>query len=152
MTDSGRILIIDNDPSMQRLLSAVVRRNLMQPVVTGDGTSALLRVATEAFDAILLDLTLPGTDGVEVLRVLSSVMPHLLRRVIVVTAAPDEVLRNCHHLGSVWKVLPKPLEVDVLEQELLACSAERMRTATRRPALRVAETEDLSFPIHRIAN
>lgn len=152
MTDSGRILIIDSDSSLQRLLSAIVRRNFMQPVVTDNGTSALLRIATEAFDAILLDLTLPGTDGTEVLRVLSSVMPHLLRRVIVVTAAPDEVLRNCHHLGSVWKVLPKPLEVDVLDYELLACCAERMRTATRKPAHRVTGTEDLSFPIHRIAN
>ena len=152
MTDSGRILIIDSDPSTQRLLSAVVRRNLLQPVVTDNGTSGLLRIATEAFDAILLELTLPGADGAEVLRVLSSAMPHLLRRVIVVTAAPDEVLQDCRHLGSVWKVLRKPVEVDVLNQELLACCAERMRTATRRPAHRVASTADLSFPIHRIAN
>lgn len=152
MTDSGRILIIDSDSSTQRLLSAVVRRNLLQPVVTDNGTSGLLRIATEAFDAIVLELALPGADGAEVLRVLSSVMPHLLRRVIVVTAAPEEVLRDCRYLGSVWKVLPKPVDVDVLDRELLACCAERMRTATRRPAHRATSTEDLSFPIHRIAN
>jgi CheY-like chemotaxis protein len=151
MPDGGHILIIDGDSSMQHLLSAVVRRQQMQPVVVGDGTSALLRIATEAYDTILLELTLTGTGGIEVLRVLSSVMPHLLRRVIVLTGAPEEVLLNCHQLGSVWKVLRKPVEVDVLDQELLACCAERLRTATRKPAHR-ATSDDLSFPIHRIAN
>jgi DNA-binding NtrC family response regulator len=150
MTYGGRILIIDGDSSMQHLLSAVVRRNHLQPVVVGDGTSALLRVATEAFDTILLELTLSGTDGAEVLRVLSSVMPHLLRRVIVVTAAPEEVIRNCRQLPSVWKVLRKPLDVDLFDQELLACCAERERTA-RKPPHR-ATHEDLSLPIYRIVN
>lgn len=151
MTDSGRILIIDGDVAMQRLLSAVVKRNYMQPVTVADGTSALLRIATEAFDVILLELTLPGTDGPEVLRVLSSVMPHLLHRVIVVTSAPEEVVQNCRHLASVWKVLRKPVELDALEQSLLDCYAERVRLAGRKPPHHANE-DDLSFPIHRIAN
>jgi CheY-like chemotaxis protein len=151
MTDSGRILIIDGDASIQRLLSAVIMRNYMQPVAVADGTSGLLRLATEAFDVILLELTLARTDGAEVLRVLASVMPQLLERVIVVTAAPEETVRNCRHLASVWKVLRKPIEVEVVEQELLACYAERVRVAGRKPPRR-ADHEDLSFPIHRIAN
>ncbi len=151
MIDTGRILIIDGDVSVQRLLAAVVQRNHMQPVIVADGTSALLRIATEAFDVILLELTLSRTDGVEVLRVLASVMPHLLERVIVVTAAPDETIRNCRPLASVWKVRRKPVEVDLLDQDLLACYRERVRVAGRKPPRR-ADHEDFSFPIHRIAN
>jgi CheY-like chemotaxis protein len=151
MNDSGRILIVDSDFSIQRLLSAVAARNHLQPVVATDGTSALLRMATEAFDAILLELTLPGTDGTEVLRVLSSVMPHLLRRVIVVTGVPEETTRKCPYLGAVWKVVRKPIEVAVLEEDLLECCAERLRAAPRKAAHR-AEHADVSFPIYRIVN
>jgi CheY-like chemotaxis protein len=151
MPDSGKVLIVDSDVPVQRLLSAIVRRNYMQPVALADGTSALLRLATEAFDVILLELALPRTDGSELLRVLASVMPHLLGRVIVVTVAPEETVRNCRHLGSVWKVLRKPVEVEVVEQELLDCYAERVRVAGRKPPHRANE-DDFSFPIHRIAN
>jgi DNA-binding response OmpR family regulator len=149
-TSNGSVLIADADWTIQRLFSAIAWKNDFRPVLVTDGTAALLRAATEDFDVILLDLKLPHTDGFEVLRVLASVMPHLLPRVIVVTAADDDVIRNCRTLELVWKVLRKPAVLDELELELVSCHAARLRAA-RKPPHR-ATHEDLSFPIHRIAN
>lgn len=150
MNDIGRILVVDSDSSTQRLLSAIVLRNHLHAAVVPDGTAALLRLATEEFDAILLDLVLPRTNGAEVLRVMASVMPHLLERVIVVTSAPEELVQNCPHLSATWTVVRKPIEVDVLEQELLECYAERMRVAGRR-APRHAPAVERPYPM-KLAN
>jgi hypothetical protein len=78
-------------------------------------------------------------------------MPHLLERVIVVTAVAEAEIRKCPHIDAIWQILPKPVEVAVLEQELLACYSERLRVATRKPPRRAAHA-DWSLPIHRIAN
>lgn len=150
MPQHGQILIVESDPSVQALLSAVVRRNHLQPVIAADGASALMWLAAEEFDVVLLDLLLPRLNGMDVLRHIADSMPLLLDRIIVVTAAPESLYRDCPMVADTRRVLPKPLLLDVLEEELLECYAERLRDAERKPAPSVGR--GTSPHIRRVSN
>ena len=69
---SARILVVDDDPA----IAAAVRRALLYEGysvdISGDGEGALQRCRDEAFDLVVLDVMLPGVDGVEVCRRLRS--------------------------------------------------------------------------------
>ncbi len=125
------VLIIEDDAATRHLLEALVRRNHFRPVVAGDGKDGLGQLETTDFDVILLDLILPEIDGWEVLRRLDLATPHLLRRIVVVTAAPDAQSRNCDPMRSVWCVIRKPFDLQELEDQMLGCCAERRREAAR---------------------
>ncbi len=140
MPDHGQILIVESDPSVQALLGAIVRHTHLQPVIAADATSALMWLTAEEFDVILLDLLLPGVNGMEVLRHIADTMPRLLERIIVVTAAEESLYRDCPMVGDTRCVLPKPVDVGVLEEELLECYAERLREAQRKPAQRAGRS------------
>ena len=78
---------------------------------------ALLRLRNHEYAAILLDLMLPRTDGFEVIRHLQSWKPHVLDRVIVVTAASERSLQTLDST-TVRKVLRKPFDIDELISEV----------------------------------
>ena len=145
MAYSGRILIVDADLAVQRLLAALATRNFLEPVIAANGTTALLRLETERFDVIVLDLDLPELNGTDVLRFLYDTQPHLLERTLVVTAAPESLYRDCPYSACTWTVVRKPLEVEPLEQQLLECYAEHLRTAQRQA--HPAAPTDVAMPV-----
>ena len=150
MPPHGQILIVESDPSVQAVLGALVRHNKLQPVIAGDGTSALMWLSAEEFDVILLELLLPRLNGMDVLRHIAGSMPLLLERIIVVTAAPESLYCDCPMVADTRRVLQKPVELDVLEEELLACYAERLRDAERKPPHSAARL--LAAHVKRVAN
>jgi adenylate cyclase len=68
MAESGTILVVDDLPSNLRLLEAVLAPQGYDVVLATSGQEALDRVATDQIDLILLDVVMPGLDGVEVCR------------------------------------------------------------------------------------
>ncbi|MGH9253611.1 MAG: response regulator transcription factor [Vicinamibacterales bacterium] len=63
-----RILVVEDELKVANALREGLQGERYDVVVERTGESAFFRVTTEAFDAILLDLTLPGRDGLEILR------------------------------------------------------------------------------------
>ena len=57
------VLIIDDDPTVQRLLEKVMTSNQLIPSVVGSGEAALDQVRAHTFDLILLDINMGGIDG-----------------------------------------------------------------------------------------
>jgi len=117
----GRVLVVEDDPQMQRLMeSQLTMRGYSVQVVTG-GQEALLAAAEQEPDLILLDITLPGMDGLDVCRQLRewSSVP-----VILVTAAdtPQTKIKALELGGDDY--LTKPFHMG----ELVA----RMRAVLRR--------------------
>jgi len=88
---SPRILVVDDDPTV----SDVVRRYLEQDgcrvQLVGDGLTALASVAAETPDLVVLDLMMPGIDGLEVCRRLRRQLPGL--PVVMLTALGEEADR-----------------------------------------------------------
>ena len=84
---SKTVLIVDDDPTQRRLLQAVVEKSGFSVLQAGDGDTAIQMVlgADGAnVDVVLLDLIMPGTDGMEVLTTFASKRPEM--PVIVLTA------------------------------------------------------------------
>jgi DNA-binding response OmpR family regulator len=85
---SARILLVDDEQSIQTLLSYPLRKDGYDVVRATDGREALDRFAEEAFDLVVLDVMLPQLDGLEVcrrLRARSSVP------IIMLTAKSEEI-------------------------------------------------------------
>src|SRR5262249_43202486 len=64
----GRILVIEDDPKMQRLLNTQLKMRGYEVYAATDGETALLAAAEAEPDLILLDIGLPDLDGLEVCR------------------------------------------------------------------------------------
>jgi DNA-binding response OmpR family regulator len=87
MPDSSTILLVDDEDSVQKLLTYPLERDGFRVVSARDGEEALIRFAEEAVDLVVLDIMLPKLDGLEVckrLRAESSVP------IIMLTARDDE--------------------------------------------------------------
>jgi DNA-binding response OmpR family regulator len=65
---SGRVLVVDDDETVRDVVRRYLERDGHEVVVAGDGESALQLVAKQVPDLIVLDLMLPGIDGLEVCR------------------------------------------------------------------------------------
>jgi len=64
----GRILIVDDEEDIRRLLSRLMLEEGFEPSAAPDGETALDLIRRESPDVLLLDIRLPGMDGMEVLR------------------------------------------------------------------------------------
>jgi DNA-binding response OmpR family regulator len=89
MTDaSARILLVDDEHAIQKLLTYPLRKEGYEVVPALDGREALEAFDTQQFDLVVLDIMLPKLDGIEVCRRLRtrSEVP-----IIMLTAKDDEV-------------------------------------------------------------
>ncbi len=64
---NARVLVVDDEPGVRRALERGLRAEGMQVVTAPDGPSALRAALTGGFDAVLLDIMLPGLSGYRVL-------------------------------------------------------------------------------------
>ena len=64
----GKVLVVDDDPALAEMLGIVLRGEGFEPSFVADGDAALGAFRRERPDLVLLDVMLPGTDGVEVCR------------------------------------------------------------------------------------
>jgi DNA-binding response OmpR family regulator len=79
-----RILVVEDEQKVADALREGLEDERYEVVVERTGEGAFFRVNTETFDVVLLDLTLPGRDGLEILRALGQ--RHMETPVLVLTA------------------------------------------------------------------
>ncbi len=65
---AARILVVDDEPAILRAMQLALRSQQYDVVVAATGPQAVAKVSAEALDLVLLDLGLPGHDGIEVIR------------------------------------------------------------------------------------
>src|SRR5687767_11780790 len=68
MGSSGRILLVDDDPSLRKVVRYALDRAGFDVVEAGDGRIAIDRFARNAIDLVVLDVLMPEMDGLEVCR------------------------------------------------------------------------------------
>lgn len=119
-TSSGRVLIVDDDPLIRRLLAKIVRREGVLADTASDGVGAIERICTASYDAILLDLMMPRINGYEVVDFLKKRDSADRPIVVVITAYGDD---EWHDLDPavVTGVVRKPFEVAEVGRLLKLC-------------------------------
>src|SRR5438552_3805425 len=85
---SARILLVDDEHSVQTLLTYLPRKDGHEVVTAHDGREALDRFAEQRFDLVVLDIMLPHVDGIEVCRRMRS---RSQVPIIMLTAKDDEI-------------------------------------------------------------
>jgi DNA-binding response OmpR family regulator len=88
MPGAARILLVDDEHSVQTLLSYPLRKDGYEVISAHDGQEALARFAEARFDLVILDLMLPRMDGIEVCRRMRS---RSQVPIIMLTAKGDEI-------------------------------------------------------------
>ena len=107
-----RLLLLDDDPSMQRLMAALLRRDGHRVDVVSEAAQALEKIGQHRYDALLLDIMTPTEGGMTVIKHLKAVKPEMLSRVVLVTGSPDSLLKNVS--ADVYGVVRKPFEAEEL--------------------------------------
>ena len=85
-----RVLLVENDTDTSRTAAALLGDAGFDPLVAGDGPTALDLAAREGFHAALLDIGLPGMDGYEVARRLRALGRQPRPLLVAVTGLPSE--------------------------------------------------------------
>ena len=68
MAEPARILVVDDEPAVQHALSRALTLERYEVALSGDGGHALQSISEESFDAVILDVSMPVLDGLEVCR------------------------------------------------------------------------------------
>ena len=135
----GRILIVDDDTALAEMLSIVLKGEGFEPSICGHGDQALDAFHTFRPDLVLLDLMLPGKDGIEVCRQIrqESVVP-----IVMLTAKSDTVDIVLGLESGADDYIAKPFK----PKELVARVRARMRR-TDKPVLENLSIGDLSIDV-----
>ncbi|MDA8404521.1 MAG: response regulator [Desulfobacteraceae bacterium] len=116
----AKILLVDDEREFVQTLSERLIMRDMGSAVAYDGESALSMVDEEEPEVMILDLKMPGIDGIEVLRKVKQTRPDI--EVIILTGHGSEADRQiCMELGA-FAYLHKPVDIDVLSKTLKAAN------------------------------
>jgi two-component system response regulator MtrA len=135
----GRVLVVDDDNALSEMLGIVLRGEGFEPVFCADGSGALEAFRVTRPDLVLLDLMLPGKDGIEVCRLIrgESGVP-----IVMLTAKSDtvDVVLGLESGADDYMVKPfKP-------KELVARVRARLRR-TDEPAPEALDIADVSIDV-----
>ena len=114
----SRILVVDDDPGVRELLQDYLKSRGYTVETVADGLSTLEAVRRDPPDLLLLDLMMPGMNGMEVLRKLPSSAKDMT--VIVVTAVTEEDVGRAALGAGAVDYITKPIAIAYLEQAVPA--------------------------------
>ncbi|UCE76990.1 MAG: response regulator [Gammaproteobacteria bacterium] len=112
----SRVLLVDDEKQFVQTLSERLQLRNMGTAVAYDGESALQLIARDEPEVIVLDLMMPGIDGIEVLKQVKQTRPGV--EVIILTGhGSDEDRETCLSLGA-FAYLHKPVDIEVLSHTI----------------------------------
>lgn len=122
----SKILLVDDEKKYVQTLSKRLMMRELESAVVYDGESALELAREEEPDVMILDLRMPGIDGIEVLRRVKQTHPAI--EVIVLTSQGSEAdKKTCMELGA-FAFLSKSVDIDELSTTIKAANEKIRRT------------------------
>jgi len=115
-----RVLVVDDDPSIRRMIMAALRREGYTFNEAANGKEALESMRRDRPDVVILDLMMPMVSGWDVLRERSSDPELLSIPVIVVSANRSAELASAMDKG-ICAFLPKPFDIVALTSLVRNC-------------------------------
>ena len=108
----GKVLIVDDEPNMRRILKANLRMDNHTCVEASNSSEAATRLSKEDFDVVVTDQKMPGGTGLDVLRAVQECDP--TTSVIFLTAVGTVELAVESMRQGAFDFLTKPFEIDVM--------------------------------------
>lgn len=127
-----KLLLVDDEEEFVSTLAARLNLRDIRGDVALNGSQALHDVDVDEPDVMVLDLSMPGIDGMEVLRRVRSDFPNV--QVIIQTGHGNiDTEKEARRLG-VFDYLRKPVNIEVLEERIKAAAKAHRVTPTRMAA------------------
>lgn len=120
----SRVLLLDDDPALRRLVSLLLERAGHRVDTVTKGNDAIAAIGKARYAAILLDIMMPHEGGMTVIRHLREHDPALLGRVLLLTGAPPSALKSV--ASEVAGIVYKPFDA----KELIA-AVERVTSQSK---------------------
>jgi two-component system nitrogen regulation response regulator NtrX len=138
-----RVLVVDDEPAIRSSLTAVLQDEGYETESAPDGERCLTRLAEASFDVLLLDVWLPGIDGLETLVRIQD-MPRLERPMVVMISGHGsiETAVRATKLGA-FDFIEKPLTIEkvtvvlknAVQQRRLEREVEVLKEASEKPRI-----------------
>jgi two-component system response regulator PilR (NtrC family) len=137
LTAKARILIVDDERSMQEFLEIFFRSEGYEVVTTGDVESALVHLENDDLDMVISDIQMPGGSGLELLHAANDISPETV--FIMITAFSSTETAIAAMKEGAYDYVTKPFKVDelrivvekALEKKLLSSENRRLRKELR---------------------
>jgi len=114
MMDKQKVLVVDDQNGIRVLLAEVLGNEGYLTLQASNGKTALEIVKNEAPDLVLLDMKIPGMDGLDILKHIRQINPHI--KVIMMTAYGElDMIKEAMELGALMH-FTKPFDIDELRQ------------------------------------
>jgi two-component system response regulator CpxR len=121
----SRILLVDDEREFVQTLSERLLLRDMGSAIAYDGESALQMASEDEPDVMILDLKMPGIDGIEVLKRIKATQPEI--EVIILTGHGNESDREtCMQLGA-FAYMQKPVDIDILSETMKRANEKIMQ-------------------------
>lgn len=106
----GKVLIVDDQYGIRILLKEVLQKEGYETFLAANGMQAVEIVSEQKPDLVLLDMKIPGMDGIELLRKMKEVDPEI--RVLIMTAYGElDMLKEATNLGALTH-FSKPFDIN----------------------------------------
>ncbi|HRI43254.1 MAG TPA: sigma-54 dependent transcriptional regulator [Fimbriimonadaceae bacterium] len=132
MSKGKRILIVDDEPNIRRVLESAFEKEGFRTATAEDGRQALERLESEAFDVMITDVTMPGMTGYEVQREAASLRPEM--PVIVMTAYGTIPQAIQAIRDGAYEFVTKPFDLDHLKKVVASALQEEKKASLGKKA------------------
>ena len=116
------LLAVDDDPSILELLQALIQFSTEHTVETAscaaDALNLLAQTKAKAFDCFLMDIQMPGTDGIALCKILRSQPNHKQTPILMLTAMSDKSYINRAYSAGANDFITKPFDIVDLRERL----------------------------------
>lgn len=143
------ILIIEDVPAMRDLFSRYLKRDDYAVVEAAGGEEALKLAGESEFDGILLDINMPGIDGLETCRRLRGLKEYQFRPILIITSSDDNATLSEAFEAGCDDYITKPVSQIVLRARLKA-HLQRAELYYQRERMQEALNHYVSPKIHSL--
>jgi DNA-binding NtrC family response regulator len=127
------ILIVDDEFSVRDSLASWFQADGYRVDTAADATEALQKLQNDKWNIVLLDIKMPGMDGIELQRHIKKIDPHIITIVITAFASVDTAIQALK--DGAFDYICKPIDPDELSH-LVRNAIERMRLLSENLALK----------------
>ncbi|MEX2684888.1 MAG: response regulator [Candidatus Sigynarchaeota archaeon] len=111
------VLVVDDDPGIRETMGDILNEMNFKVATANDGYQAIEMVQSGSFDAVVMDVKMPGLDGIEALKRIKGIKPGT--RIILMTAYANENIVLTAKKEGASTVLYKPVDLDQVQKLLM---------------------------------
>ena len=116
-----RILLVESDPPLAAALAAALTANHLTVETCDSEMAAVPLLIAGEYNAIIVDVNLIGRIGLSLLAHLHLKLPHIIPRVIVITASDRADVEAELKAIGICDVIPKPIDLQLIVSSVLQC-------------------------------